>query len=420
MKKKIIMVVTNEVITDNRVKKEAQSLSKNYSVLVLGFLRNDVKVREKVDNYKILRIKEPILRRLFVKSKLFKSLFTVESNQGLNNKKVQRLSFMDYVGDFLQIMFLLNKSFTVFKKLTMMKADIYHANDLDTLVPCVLAAKKYGGKVIYDSHELCTEEGWVKSIFFKNMMVSIENRYINMCDDVITVNKSIAYELKNRYNLVNKPNVILNTPIQQKINEKPDKKPELMIKKQILKKNKKCLSVLFTGFLAPDRGLEEMVDALEHVNGVHFYIRGFGTIVESLKDRIKKLGISKKVTFLPVVSPDKLIKLSSKYDVGIIFYRKTTLNHLYCTPNKLFEFMMSGLCILANDLPELKRFITQCKSGMVINSEKRDEIKQALEFLRDNPNKLNEFKKNSFKSGKLYTWKAEEKKLLKIYDKLNK
>jgi len=82
--------------------------------------------------------------------------------------------------------------------------------------------------------------------------------------------------------------------------------------------------------------------------------------------------------------------------------------------------MMSGLCILANDLPELKRFITQCKSGMVINSEKRDEIKQALEFLRDNPNKLNEFKKNSFKSGKLYTWKAEEKKLLKIYDKLNK
>ena len=44
-------------------------------------------------------------------------------------------------------------------------------------------------------------------------------------------------------------------------------------------------------------------------------------------------------------------------ELGIIPYQSIDLNSRYCTPNKLFDFIVAGLPILANDLPELRKFV---------------------------------------------------------------
>ena len=42
---------------------------------------------------------------------------------------------------------------------------------------------------------------------------------------------------------------------------------------------------------------------------------------------------------------------------AVVPYQATCLNNFICTPNKMFEYIAAGLPILANDLPEMRKFI---------------------------------------------------------------
>lgn len=75
-------------------------------------------------------------------------------------------------------------------------ADIYHAHDLDTLIPAHIASKANNSKLIYDSHELW----WSKTINYNKLIRFsaqliwrvMERMLIKKADIVITVNNSIA------------------------------------------------------------------------------------------------------------------------------------------------------------------------------------------------------------------------------------
>src|SRR5581483_7458880 len=75
------------------------------------------------------------------------------------------------------------------------------AHDLPVLPAAVAAAKHHGARLVYDSHELYCEQEFEPQL--QRMWSAIERRVIGACDTVITVNRSIAGELKRRYDLRN-------------------------------------------------------------------------------------------------------------------------------------------------------------------------------------------------------------------------
>ena len=48
-----------------------------------------------------------------------------------------------------------------------------------------------------------------------------------------------------------------------------------------------------------------------------------------------------------------------RYDIGLVSYESTCLNHLYCAPAKLTDYLHVGLPILASKLPSLERYASK-------------------------------------------------------------
>lgn len=56
---------------------------------------------------------------------------------------------------------------------------------------------------------------------------------------------------------------------------------------------------------------------------------------------------------------DQFSILLPLYDVGLISYESSCLNHLYCAPAKLTDYLHAGLPILASKLPSLERYASK-------------------------------------------------------------
>jgi glycosyltransferase involved in cell wall biosynthesis len=76
------------------------------------------------------------------------------------------------------------------------------------------------------------------------------------------------------------------------------------------------------------------------------------------------------------------LRYTASADAGIIPYPALDLlNQYYCTPNKTFEFLVAGLPIVANDLPELRRFVADQGAGINMPMNTSDDIARAIESL---------------------------------------
>ena len=117
--------------------------------------------------------------------------------------------------------------------------------------------------------------------------------------------------------------------------------------------------------------------------------------------------INKKVFFFPAVEQSVLLEYSASADVGIIPYPHIDLNSYYCTPNKLFEFIQAGLPMIANDSPELNRFVKANNIGYSKKIESEIDIASMIdEYFSQNI----DYKKNMQEVQKSICWNVEEKK----------
>lgn len=257
------------------------------------------------------------------------------------------------------------------------RSDIVQVHDLPALQAGAELAKAWQVPLVYDAHELYPEQRT-----FSNPQREIcsesEGRYIKHASLVFTVNESIAEEMAKRYR-IDKPVVLANA-----IDPPPDFDPtasyDLLREKLQLPANRRIL--LLQGGFAPHRNLDELVTALSHVQtgDVDLVMMGFGDFGLTLQNTARRLGLlDKRVYFLPAVPQSELLQHSASADMGIIPYPHVDLNSYYCTPNKLFEFIQAALPMIANDSPELRRFVANESFGMVHPMNSPRQIAQGID-----------------------------------------
>ena len=83
------------------------------------------------------------------------------------------------------------------------RADIWHADDLETLPLALGLRRRFGGRVVFDSHELFLDAaGRVRMGWFRRAILrAAERRWIVRADAVVTVNRAVAAELARRYGI---------------------------------------------------------------------------------------------------------------------------------------------------------------------------------------------------------------------------
>lgn len=382
MGKKIAMLVVNDFRHDSRVLKEATS-AKEAGMEVTVFARKsvDTPFTEEVDGIKIIRLQTCLDKFWSKVSKTGGREVAGSQSAGAPKSLVIYAAVINT--------WLINKMF--YKEALKWSPDIVHANDTTSL-QAGYWLKENGAKLVYDAHELYTEQLENPHPFWKSFFKGIEKK-MNKVDGIFSVNQSILNELSTRYGVYKKPQAILyNTPYYVKINST---------------KAKKETKLLYLGHFMPGRGIEALTDSVDSIPNTKLYLYGNGFPVFGGNVKINK-----------PVPPSQVVLEAKKYDIGILPYIGNTLNNRYSTPNKLFEYMMAGLAVVTSDLPEIAKIIKKEQNGLLYNPEDSETLIKKVEYLTSHPKILAKMKKNSLLAAKKFCWENQAVKQLKMYSKL--
>ena len=114
---------------------------------------------------------------------------------------------------------------------------------------------------------------------------------------------------------------------------------------------------------------------------------------------------------LPPVAYEAIASLLRNYDVGIALYKNTNLNNYYCAPNKVYDYLMSGMPVIANDYPGLRKVIEHWRLGACVEDITPALFRQAVERIvleKRWHNITDEIRRK-------YSWERQEEILLELF-----
>ena len=282
---------------------------------------------------------------------------------------------------------------------TMEPANLYIAHDLPMLPIACEAQRLHGGQILYDSHELFCEQGFLRHE--RHYWQRVESQYIHRADAVITINASIAKELAVRYNV---PLVHVVTNAENPLPPSPEK---LRLFHEAFHLTENQYVLLYQGSLEFSYNISAVIKAMQFVpEHFHMVLLGSGTAIQQLQQRVHALRLSHRVHFHRAVMQSELLHYTASADAGIIPYLDTCLNARYCSPNKLYEYIAAGIPILASDLIEISVIISKYGNGLVTSMQDTHAIASGITAMF-NPDTLAALKPHCRKAQQEITWSHE-------------
>ncbi|WHY33812.1 glycosyltransferase [Cytobacillus firmus] len=289
------------------------------------------------------------------------------------------------------------------------KYDIYHSNDLNTLPQGYICSKwrLRKRKLVYDSHEVQTSRtGYNSPLYGK-----FEAFFIKRMDAMIVENHTRAKYNEDFYGFY--PEVVHNYPFKPNGNTNEKLPLHEMLG---LPGNEKIL--LYQGGIQTGRGLDKLIKAAPLFNEGTLVFIGDGKIKTQLEQMVKENKLEEKVKFIPKVPLADLPKYTRNAYLGFQVLNNVCFNHYSASSNKLFEYMMSGVPVVACDFPEIKRVVEKEKVGICVDSHNPEEIAAAVNKLLEDQNLRNELSANCEKAKHNYNWEMEKRLFIPIYKKL--
>lgn len=360
--KKIIFAVTNDLNNDQRMHKICGSLqAAGYKVLLVGRSKRSSKPLS-AKSFNQIR-----LSCFFEKGKLF---------------------YIEY-------------NIRLFFKLIFTPADIVCTIDLDTIVPCAIAGKWKGCKLVYDAHEYFTE---VPEVMHRPAIQKtwrwVEQRFVPRMDACYTVSQSLADLFHEKYRIPF--SLIINAPILVK-----DPEPITIPDQRYM---------LYQGALNMGRGLEMLIEAIKQVP-IRLYIAGEGDLSEALRQQVKNSGLTDKVIFLGMISPEELKKITAAAFLGYNLLENLGLSYYFSLSNKFFDYIHACIPGISNHFPEYER-INSAYEVAILTNLSVSEIVLSIERALKDKTYYESLVENCKIAKQVFNWQAEEKKLIQIYNAL--
>ena len=284
------------------------------------------------------------------------------------------------------------------------KQDILWANDLDTLPANYLAAKIKKKPLIFDSHEMFAYTAELKEgSFQQRFWLKLEKILVPKLKYVFTVCEPIKDYFKKKYNIT--AHVVRNIPLFQESNQKAKEYPL------------KDISLVWQGAANVDRGVEEMVLAMQYIEA-DLYIIGRGDILDKINKIIKQNNLSTKVHLLGRQPFEKMMYYTRKATLGISLDKPTNKNYNISLPNKIFEYINCATPVIASRLPEIEKIINAYNTGVFINSYESKELAEQINNLLADNKTLQQLSDNCIKAQKDLCWQNEEKEIQKVLNEI--
>ncbi len=164
-----------------------------------------------------------------------------------------------------------------------------------------------------------------------------------------------------------------------------------------------------------DRGNEEVVAAMQHLEDFFLLIIGSGDVLPALKNQVKTLGIEDRVMFKDKMPYGELYHYTAQADAGLSVDKDTNINYKFSLPNKIFDFIHAHVPCIVSDLVEVKRVITDYEVGTILSSHEPKQMAEEIKNFFNGESPKIRLKENLSKAASELTWENEAKVLEQIY-----
>lgn len=367
-KKSVVISVSNDLVTDQRVARSIEVLqSLEYTVTLVG-------------------------------RKLPKSLDLKRSYKTHRFKLWFHTGFLFYANYNLRLFF-----FLLFKKY-----DLYFSNDLDTLLPNLLVSKLKSKKLIYDSHEYFLGVPEIQNRpIVKKVWSLIEKFCLPKVDGFITVNHSIKDLYISDYS---KEACVIRNIGDSRLPENIKSREDLGLP------NDKYILINQGAGINVDRGMEEVLDALKLLDDCLLLLVGKGDVIPKLKEIVKINKIEKKVFFIEPKPYLEMLQYTLNSDCGLSLDKNSNINYQFSLPNKLFDYIKSEIPVLCSDLVEVSSIVEKYEIGHVSVDHAPESIADGVKTIRDLGRDY--YRPNLKLAAKENNWENESKILIRYIQEI--
>jgi glycosyltransferase involved in cell wall biosynthesis len=307
----------------------------------------------------------------------------------------------------LSIFFYLKFMLVLIRQLLKTEADVFFAEDLYTLPFVATIAKLKKNKVIYNSRELYAYLGGLRNRqVIQSLIKKIESYFIHRVDVVLTTGEMDSQFIEKLYEIKDTV-VVRNIPLYQQPKQKIDFRKMFGITED-------KLILLYQGVLLNGRGMPQIMRAVAQLPNTVLVIVGDGEQRENFKKLAEELNTSSRVFFTGSIDQTDLINYTAGADIGLCLIENISVSYYHALPNKLFEYIMAGVPVLASDLPQMKKIVETYQVGESINISIEENITKTLKQWSDEPALLEMYRKNCVDASHELNWQEEYKKARNI------
>ena len=300
------------------------------------------------------------------------------------------------------LLFYLKFASILLRELLKIKADVFIAEDIQTLPLVTIAAKIRNAKIIYNSREIYAFIGGLRNKpVIQKIVTGVERFFIKKVDVVLTTGDMDSEFLRKLYT-INNTVTVRNIPLYQKHAYVVDFR-----KKYNIGNDK--LILLYQGIIVEGRGIALTIEAMKDLPEAFFIVLGDGPQKNNYEKLAVELGVGERVVFAGAFKQDELFNYTAGADVGLTLIENISISYYHALPNKLFEYIMAELPVLSSNLPQMKKVVEQYKVGKAINIEDMNEIVPVLKEWCKNKEMLDQFRKNCAVASKELNWSEEYK-----------
>jgi len=288
-----------------------------------------------------------------------------------------------------------------------LEADVYIAHTIQSIVFAKYIKKDSDSRLICD----VVEHPRLDARLIKSPLASIDidllhdifESNLRKCNHILTVSSSLSEHLK-KYgvpvsvleNYRYKEQVPRSNYLRQKYNLSNDVSLVL------------CMSTITQGFEEVIRALNRLPTSVHLITLGKFVPKEYLAIV---KKAAKDCGVSDRIHFLDPVPYNELTTVASSADIGIIVRDPKILNNYISLPNRVFDYICSGLPICSPYMPDIAKIINQYRLGTVLEGITEDDWVNGISNTLANKE---EYSQNAKNAANELTWESKEPMLMDI------
>ncbi len=366
---RILMIVSNDVVHDTRVLKEARALKDaGHDVAVVGWDRSGRGPPE-------------------------------SSWDGIPIRLVRTRGFMRWLAhDALRNPVWWRRAAQIASR---QPFDAVHCHDLDTLPTGVRLKRRTGCPLIYDCHEVFSymiEEDMPR--FVVRAASRLERRLAPQADRVIAVNEAV----KRYIDGVTGGDAALVRNCQESVLEEYRPPPA------------GTFTVLYVGTLHKSRFILPAIDVVAGLPDVRLVIGGGKALAGEVAARCAE---HPNTTYLGVVPNERVLPLTLESHAVLSMFDPSHRINQVGFPNKIYEAMAAGRPSIVTKGLAMAELVERESCGIAVPYTEAG-FRSAVERLRGDPRLAEELGRNGLAAAKReYNWATERTRLLALYDGLS-